>query len=238
MRVSSVAIVVPVHDEAELLDACLAALTSSIAHARQTHPGVSVAAVVVLDACTDASERIARAWPVHTVSIEARSVGTARRVGVRAAMAELGKPSPADVWVSTTDGDSAVPVGWLSHQLDLRALGADVVLGTVRPDFADLTPEHAAYWLETHPPGRPAGNVHGANLGLRGDVYFAVGEFGNLEQHEDVELVNAARSLGASVVATDENEVVTSGRFWGRTPGGYAAFVRATHERIAAASRR
>ena len=153
-------------------------------------------------------------------------------------MAELGEPSPADVWVCTTDGDSAVPVGWLSHQLDLRALGADVVLGTVRPDFADLTPEHVAYWLETHPPGRPAGNVHGANLGLRGDVYFAAGEFGNLEQHEDVELVNAARSLGASVVATDANEVVTSGRFWGRTPGGYAAFVRATHERLAAAPRR
>jgi len=64
-------------------------------------------------------------------------------------------------------------------------------------------------------------------------VYVAAGEFPDLDEHEDVALVHAARSLGARVVATDENEVVTSGRFWGRTPGGYAAFVRATHERIA-----
>lgn len=230
--VPSVAIVVPVHNEAELLDDCLAALTAAIEHTRETHPGVRISTVVVLDACTDASARIALSWPVRTIEIAARNVGTARRLGVAAAVAELRSP-PADVWISTTDGDSTVPVTWLSHQLDLRAAGADVVLGTVRPDFADLTAEHAEHWLATHPRGRPAGNTHGANLGLRAEVYVAAGEFPDLDEHEDVALVHAARSLGARVVATDENEVVTSGRFWGRTPGGYAAFVRATHERIA-----
>ncbi|MFJ6678821.1 glycosyltransferase [Microbacterium sp. NPDC091382] len=229
--VPAVAIVVPVHNEAELLDDCLAALTEAVEHTRRTHPGVRIATVVVLDACTDASARIAQSWPVRAIEIDARNVGTARRLGVAAALAELG--SPEDVWISTTDGDSAVPVTWLSHQLDLRAAGADVVLGTVRPDFDDLTLDHAEHWLRTHPRGRPAGNVHGANLGLRADVYVGAGEFADLDQHEDVELVRAARSLKARVVATDENEVVTSGRFWGRTPGGYAAFVRATHERIA-----
>ncbi|MDT3346070.1 glycosyltransferase [Microbacterium aquilitoris] len=227
----AVAVVVPVHNEAELLDDCLAALTAAIEHTRRTHPGVLVSAVVVLDACTDASARIARSWPVRTLSIDARNVGTARRQGVAALLAGLA--SPEDVWISTTDGDSVVPVAWLSHQLDLRAAGADVVLGTVRPDFADLTVEHAEHWLQTHPRGHPAGNVHGANLGLRADVYLAAGEFADLDQHEDVELVRAARAHGARVVATDGNEVITSGRFWGRTPGGYAAFVRATHERIA-----
>ena len=106
----------------------------------------------------------------------------------------------------------------------------------VHPGFvtaADLTVEHAAHWLATHPPGHPAGNVHGANLGLRADVYLAAGEFADLDQHEDVELVRAARATGARVRATDGNEVVTSGRFWGRTAAGYAAFVRETHERIA-----
>ncbi|WP_020098248.1 glycosyltransferase [Microbacterium sp. 11MF] len=230
--VPAVAIVVPVHNEAELLDGCLTALTAAIEHTRRTHPGVRISTVVVLDACTDASARIARSWPVRTISIDARNVGTARRRGVAAAVTELVSPS-ADVWISTTDGDSVVPVTWLTHQLALRTAGADVVLGTVRPDFADLTAEHAEHWLETHPRGRPVGNVHGANLGLRADVYLAAGQFGDLDQHEDVELVRAARALGARVVATDENEVVTSGRFWGRTPGGYAAFVRATHERIA-----
>ncbi|MEW1836289.1 glycosyltransferase [Microbacterium sp. NPDC079995] len=230
----AVAIVVPVHNEAELLDDCLAALTAAIEHTRRTHRGVQISTVVVLDACADASARIARSWPVRTIDIDARNVGTARRLGVAAAVAELGSP-PADVWISTTDGDSVVPVTWLSHQLDLRAAGADVVLGTVRPDFADLTLEHAEHWLHTHPRGRPAGNVHGANLGLRAGVYLAAGGFADLEQHEDVALVRAARAQGARAVATDENEVVTSGRFLGRTPGGYAAFVRATHERIAGA---
>jgi len=229
--VPAVAVVVPVHNEAELLDDCLAALTAAIAHARRTHPGVLISTVVVLDACTDDSAQIAQSWPVRALVIDARKVGTARRLGVAAAVAEL--RSSDDVWISTTDGDSVVPVTWLSHQLDLRAAGADVVLGTVRPDFADLTVAHAENWLATHPRGHPAGNVHGANLGLRADLYVAAGKFADLDQHEDVELVRAARALGARVVATDENEVVTSGRFWGRTPGGYAAFVRATHERIA-----
>lgn len=235
--VVAVAVVVPVHDEAALLNECLAALSAALAHTGRTHPHVRVSAVVVLDACTDASEDIARSWPLRALRIDARNVGTARRVGMTAALAALGEMPPSGIWVCTTDGDSTVPPTWLSHQLDLRAEGADVVLGTVRPDFADLTAEHAEYWLATHPRGRPVGNVHGANLGLRADVYTAIGGFADLDQHEDVELVRAARALGARVVATDENEVVTSGRFWGRTPGGYAAFVRATHERIAGLAR-
>jgi len=230
---AAVAVAVPVHNEAALLNDCLAALSAALAHTARTHPHVRVAAVVVLDACTDASEDIARSWPLRTLRIDARNVGTARRVGVTAALAALGEMPSSGIWVCTTDGDSTVPTTWLSHQLELRAAGADVVLGTVRPDFADLTAEHAAHWVATHPRGHPAGNVHGANLGLRADTYTAIGGFTDIDQHEDVELVRAARDLGARVVATDVNEVVTSGRLWGRTPGGYAAFVRATHERIA-----
>lgn len=234
---AAVAVVIPVHNEDALLTDCLAALSAALAHTGRTHPHVRLCPVVVLDACTDASEDIARSWPLRTLRIDARNVGTARRAGVSDALAALGDVSASAIWICTTDGDSTVPVTWLSHQLELRAAGADVALGTVRPDFADLTAEHAAHWVATHPRGYPAGNVHGANLGLRADIYTAVGGFADLDQHEDVELVRAARDLGARVVATDENEVVTSGRFWGRTPGGYAAFVRATHERIAGVAR-
>ncbi|WP_223878547.1 glycosyltransferase [Microbacterium radiodurans] len=233
MNATSVAVVVPVHDEAALLGECLTAIARAVEEARRTRPGIRVVTVVVLDACTDASEEIALSSPVEIVRIAARNVGTARRVGVSAALEALGDPAPGETWVSTTDGDSAVPSSWLSHQLELAADGADVVLGTVRPDFADLTPEHAAHWTATHPRGLPAGNVHGANLGLRADVYLAAGQFADLDEHEDVALVRAARAAGARVEVTDENEVVTSGRFIGKTPGGYAAFVRRTHERIA-----
>ncbi|WP_425838134.1 glycosyltransferase [Microbacterium sp. PA5] len=236
-EIAAVAVVIPVHNEADLLRDCLAALSAALAHTGRTYPHVRISAVVVLDACTDASEEIARSFEVRIHRIEARNVGTARRVGVNDALAALGDVPSSRIWICTTDGDSTVPDHWLSHQLELHAEGADVALGTVRPDFADLTAEHAAHWVETHPRGRPAGNVHGANLGLRADTYLAAGGFADLDQHEDVELVRAARALGARVTATDDNEVITSGRFWGRTPGGYAAFVRATHERIAGLAR-
>ncbi|SDQ95571.1 glycosyltransferase family 2 protein [Microbacterium sp. cf332] len=232
MTPTSVAVVVPVHDEADLLDRCLVAISAAVAHAHRTHPDVAVVTIIVLDACSDASERIAASHGVGIRRIDARRVGTARRVGVESALAELGDPPARDTWISTTDGDSAVPPTWLSHQLDLAATGAGVVLGTVQPDFADLTSEHAAHWVATHPRGRPAGNVHGANLGMRADVYLAAGGFPELDEHEDVALVRAAVDAGARVVVTDEHEVVTSGRFVGRTPGGYAAFVRQMHDRV------
>lgn len=142
--------------------------------------------------------------------------------------------SPRDTWLAQTDADSAVPSDWLTCQLALMRSGVDVMLGTVRPDFRDLSARHARYWLRTHPRGRPAGNVHGANLGIRASTYVESGGFPDVEEHEDVLLVRAARERGARVRTTDACEVLTSGRFTGRTPGGYAAFVRAVHERLEA----
>ena len=46
-----------------------------------------------------------------------------------------------------------------------------------------------------------------------------------IREHEDVDLVARCRSLGAAA-ASDEAEVVTSGRFTGRTPGGYAGYLQ------------
>lgn len=231
----AVAVVVPAHDEAELLEACLGALTAAVGAAHAAGPEVAIATVLVLDACTDASDVLARRWPVETIAIDAHRVGTARRLGVETALTALaarGDIRAEAIWIATTDADSTVPENWLTHQLELARDGADVVLGTVRPDFADLTPQHVAYWLDTHVRGMPPGNVHGANLGLRASTYLAAGGFGDLDEHEDAELVRAAVAAGAVVRASDEHEVVTSGRFAGRTPGGYAAFVRDVDDRL------
>lgn len=231
----AVAVVVPAHDEAELLDACLGALTAAVRAARAARPALEIATIVVLDACTDASDAVARRWPVETIAIDAHRVGTARRLGVESALTALaarGDIPAAAIWIATTDADSTVPENWLAHQLDHARGGADIVLGTVRPDFADLTPQHVEHWQDTHVRGMPPGNVHGANLGLRASTYFAAGGFDDLDEHEDAELVRVAVGAGAVVRASDEHEVVTSGRFAGRTPGGYAAFVRDVHERL------
>ena len=100
------------------------------------------------------------------------------------------------------------------------------MIGTVRPDFADLSGAQRDAWLATHPVGYANGHVHGANLGIRGDVYRAAGGFPALAEHEDVDLVSRARLAGARVVVSDGGCVLTSGRTTGRTPGGYARHLR------------
>jgi glycosyltransferase involved in cell wall biosynthesis len=223
-----VAVVIPAHDEEALIGRCLAAVTRAVARAREREPGLVATVVVVLDACTDTTAPQVRRWPVDVLEISARNVGTARRVGIAHALASLGS-APEGTWIAMTDADTLVPRDWVTHQLDLMDAGIDLVLGTVRPDFADLSARHAAYWRATHPRGRPPGNVHGANLGVRASTYAEAGGIRDLIEHEDVALVRAVRALGAREHASDVHEVETSGRFTGRTPGGYAAFLRRVH---------
>ncbi|MET0303601.1 MAG: glycosyltransferase [Microbacteriaceae bacterium] len=218
-----IGVVIPVHDEEQRLAACLDAMQDAVA---AVHGRVGVVVVVVLDACTDRSAEIAAGYPFTVVDIDAATVGVARRAGVERARAELGVTRPSGLWIAGTDADSVVPVDWLTFQLDLALSGADVILGSVRPDFVGLSPAHIAHWYETHPAGVPNGNVHGANLGIRGSVYDTAGGFDPVAEHEDVRLIERARAAGASIIATAECTVVTSARLEGRTPGGYAGFLR------------
>ena len=78
--------------------------------------------------------------------------------------------------------------------------------------------------------------MHGANLGIRASTYAEAGGIPDLVEHEDVALVRAVRALGARERASDVHEVETSGRFTGRTPGGYAAFLERVHVWIDAPS--
>lgn len=219
--IRALVVVVPVHDEEELLDRCLASLATAVAAIR-----VPCEARIVLDACTDGSAAIAARHPFPVLHTDATAVGGARALGVASGLAALAHVPARRVWIANTDADSVVPANWLRLQLELARSGADVVVGTVRPDFDDLAPRHRRLWLETHIPGRPNGHTHGANLGIRADAYLAAGGFGGVAEHEDVGLVDACRAAGAVVVASDAAEVVTSGRFIGRTPGGYAGYLR------------
>lgn len=224
----AVAVAIPAHDEEALVGRCLASVGRAVTHAREREPGLFATVVVVLDACGDTTAEQVRRWPVEAVEIDARSVGTARRVGVAHALSGLDVPLE-DAWIAMTDADTVVPRDWITHQLDLMDAGVDLVLGTVRPDFADLSARHGAYWRATHYRGRPPGNVHGANLGIRASAYAAAGGIPDLVAHEDVGLVRAARALGVRERASDVHEVETSGRFTGRTPAGYAAFLQHVH---------
>lgn len=222
MRAEAMVVVVPVRDEEALLGAALDALRIAVKTAEAS--GVRCVVRIVLDACTDASADIAAASGFVTLQSTAGRVGAARALGVADALHELRDEPLATVWIANTDADSRVPANWLSHQREVSRR-ADVCLGTVRPDFADLTPAQRELWPRTHPKGEPAGNVHGANLGLRASTYVESGGFAAIGEHEDVDLVARCRHVGAVVVASDDAEVETSGRTLGRTPGGYAGFL-------------
>ncbi|WP_431835614.1 glycosyltransferase [Cellulomonas sp. Y8] len=214
-------VVVPVHDEEELLAACLASVAAAADAA-----GAPVDVVVVLDDCRDGSAAVAAAAGVRTLTVRAGAVGAARAAGVAAGLA-LRDDDPRSVWIACTDADTVVPPHWLRGHRALADAGADVVVGTVRPDPRDLTPRQLAAWRATRVPGRPNGHVHGANLGIRADAYLRAGGFAPLVEHEDVDLVARLRADPEVVVrASDEVDVVTSGRTVGRTPGGYAGYLR------------
>jgi glycosyltransferase involved in cell wall biosynthesis len=224
MDVRAVVVVVPVHNEAELLGRCLAALDAAVAAAEVR--GIRCVVRIVLDACTDESAVIAAHYRFPIIALDVCRVGEARARGIRAAMRELADVPAGRVWIANTDADSAVPPNWITVQADLAERGGEVFVGTVRPDFADLSPQHRRHWLRTHPPGTPNGHVHGANLGMRADIYAAAGGFQSMVEHEDVELIQRCERLGAALHASDTAEVLTSGRFVGRTPGGYAGYLR------------
>lgn len=236
----AVAVVIPARNEEELVGACLRALERAVATTRDRlgaqAPMIDV--VVVADHCTDATARVAAGFAgVHVVELRAGSllgnVGTARAVGVAAALERV-PVSPEQVWLAHTDADSRVPENWLLDQLELAASGVDVMVGSVRPDFDDLPAAQVELWEATHTPGEPNGHIHGANLGIRADTYLAAGGFLSQPEHEDVGLVGRALALGARSAAVDSCEVVTSGRPVGRTPGGYAAYLREQRSRIGA----
>ena len=220
---SGVAVVVPAHDEQELLSDCLA----GIARAAAAVP-VPVDVLVVLDACTDDTGTVAAAAAVRTVAVTARNVGSARAAGIAALLDT--RRDLAGTWIANTDADSVVPAHWLARQLAYAAAGADVVAGTVEvADWSAWPTRTAAAYRGRYAPGWATpdahGHVHGTNLGMRAVTYRAVGGFPALASGEDAALVTAALRAGRRVVWAPDLPVRTSARPAGRAPGGFSGYL-------------
>ena len=74
-----IGVVVPAHEEALSIGACLRAIRA--AAKTPLLGGETVKVVVVLDACTDATGVVARSLGAATVSVDACNVGLARAAG-------------------------------------------------------------------------------------------------------------------------------------------------------------
>lgn len=177
--------------------------------------GEPVEIIVVLDSCSDASESIARQCGATTFSLQARNVGAARALGARHAI-ELGAR-----WLAFTDADTVVEPGWLAAQLALRS---DAVCGTVAvTDWGRYGEPMRAHFAATYTDADGHQHIHGANLGVSTAAYVATGGFLALESSEDVALVDALRSQGASIAWSAAPRVVTSARAAFRAPSGFGA---------------
>jgi cellulose synthase/poly-beta-1,6-N-acetylglucosamine synthase-like glycosyltransferase len=223
--ISTALVVIPARDEEQEIRRCLTAIWAAVHVLALRRPELRVEVVVAADSCRDRTAEISRRMGAHVVEVDAGRVGTARRVGVDAAVAllpvETARPS---VWVASTDADTRVPSTWLNHQVELADNGARLVVGRAAPDPRDLSIATLARWRRRHSSTGVGAHIHGANLGFRLDDYFAVGGWPPLAEHEDRELV--AKLIEAGIAPVAGRDVVTSGRFEGRAPGGFSGYLR------------
>ena len=217
-EIGGVGIVLPVHDEEEILPSALEAIDAAV---RALPRDMAHRVVVVLDSCQDASATIARSWGVRTgalvMSRECGNVGAARRIGSAMLLSLWPDMHPAALWMATTDADSRVPNNWLTVQLEARVSGADLWVGRVRvaEESATVQQWRAGYAAERHP-------VHGANMGFSAALYRHIGGFGRLRSGEDRDFYRRAEAAAFQIVHDPRAEVTTSSRRRGRAPEGFA----------------
>jgi hypothetical protein len=218
--ISWIGVVVPAHNEQELLAGCLAGLACAVAATP-----VPVEVLVVLDSCTDASTTVAGS--VATLAINERNVGAARRSGFGHLL--LSRPPgvlDSQTWFATTDADSVVPSNWLTGMLKYAALGWDAIAGTVSVgDWDGHCAQTRAAWRAGYDSRDGHRHVHGANLGFRGDAYRLAGGVPPIALSEDEQLIAALDAAGRRVLRTGDLPVVTSGRRVGRVSGGFASYL-------------
>jgi hypothetical protein len=216
--VAAMGVVLPVHDEENLLPGSLQAIEAAV---RALPASISCRVAVVLDHCGDASSAIAHTWGARfgalVIPQECGSVGIARQVGGRALLSLWPEEDPARIWLATTDADSRVPQEWLAVQLGAYLSGADMWAGRVRIAEESAT---ALRWRRRYSAERNP--VHGASLGFSATLYTQLGGFGGMRTGEDRDLHHRAVAADFRVVYDLQTAVTTSSRRKGRAPAGFA----------------
>jgi glycosyltransferase involved in cell wall biosynthesis len=218
-----IGVIVPAHNEQDLLPSCLA----SLRRAARELAGIPARLVVVADACHDRTAGVARRGGAAVVTTGARSVGAARAAGVREVLRGAGHLDPADIWLATTDADTRVPARWLRGQVRHADQGWDAVAGTVLvADWTGYPPNVRSLFRERYGAGTgPHSHVHGANLGFRASAYLRAGGFPDVPTGEDHALVAALTATGSRVCRTRALIVATSARRDARAPHGFSSYL-------------
>jgi glycosyltransferase involved in cell wall biosynthesis len=230
-----IAILIPARNEETLLPRCL----NSVLEACHILPiSITVDVVVACDSSTDLTFYIARQTLADhgtVVRTDAGTVGHARALATQVALRRY-SGQLRRCWLANTDADCCVPSSWLVDQLLLADQGIETVAGVIDVDSFD---EHEigvdrrfrnSYII--HPDGSHP-HVHGANLGVRADVYLRSGGWTGLATAEDHDLWGRLIKTSARRASTAAVKVLTSGRRVGRAPHGFADTLAAYNEATA-----
>lgn len=227
-----VAVVIPARNEEALLPRCLESVLDACASLPLS---ATVDIIVACDRSTDLTLQIAKELlekQGFVVAMEAGAVGRARALATDVALQRY-SGQLCRCWLANTDADCCVPTSWLVDQLSLADRGIEIVAGIVDVDSFE---EHEigvdlrfrnSYLI--HPDGSHP-HVHGANLGIRADVYLRAGGWKGLESGEDHDLWNRLVRTSARRASTAAVKVLTSGRRIGRAPHGFADALAAHNE--------
>jgi hypothetical protein len=194
--------------------------------------------VVVCDSSTDRTFRIAEEMLSEcgaVVTTEAGVVGHARALAAQVALQRYSGQTRC-CWLANTDADCCVPKTWLLDQLLLAEQGLETIAGIVDVDSFEeheigtelqFRNRYIIHQDGSHP------HVHGANLGVRADVYLRSGGWKGLASAEDHDLWNRLIKTAGRRISTATVKVLTSGRRTGRAPNGFADAL-AGHNEVAA----
>lgn len=253
-------VAIPAKDEADRLPACLGALTSQTDENGRALPEGVYGLMFFINNSRDESAQIVRQLALETTVpirvVEARlpqnssHAGGARRAAMDLAEAWMDEGSTPDGILLTTDADSRVAPDWISANLNAFAQGAEAVLGHISLDeegehlspalhargklesvYEDLLNELAAR-LDPQDcnPWPHHSTISGATLALTRSVYRRVGGMPEVPLGEDKALIRELRRRDVRIRFAPEVSVVTSGRTFGRAPGGVADTLRLRNE--------
>ncbi|ASL48925.1 Putative glycosyltransferase EpsH (plasmid) [Burkholderia sp. AD24] len=220
------AVIIPAHNEAYLIGACIRSVIKAAQHPELA--GEEVAIIVVSDSCTDATGDIARSLGAWVIEVDHRNVGVARATGASAALSRHAR------WLAFSDADTTVAHDWLVQQL---RCGTDAVCGVIGvTSWAGHSDAVRENFIATYRDEDGHRHIHGANLGVSASAYLSVGGFPPVTHNEDVALVEALMAAGATVAWSAKPRVRTSARLDARAPRGFGATLREIGQRLASAA--
>lgn len=220
-----VCVLIPAHNEEKLLPRCL---YSVLAACKQLPYQTTSDIILAVDSSTDNTLNVGIKILKNrgtVLIINESNVGCARKIATEAALMHYQGPLNK-CWLAHTDADCKVPKNWLVEQIKLANSGVQGVTGIVKVDsYAEHDKNVPAKFLNqyvinpngTHP------HIHGANMGVRADIYKMIGGWRELATAEDHDLWNRLSLLNIKQVSDAKLCVLTSGRKIGRAPNGFAA---------------